>query len=255
MKTFKMSILITLLILLLPCTGFTQENSMKSFWIHEDVVKPSMIEEYETVCKELVSNMKKHNIAEADFIVSALAGSRYLYVGGISNMADLDKKVFSTLAEKMGPDAMSSLFERMDKCYEIEHDYVIHLDPELSYMPSGMTQTPEGKNYRKFHYLYITPENRNIVKEKMTAIKALWTSKKSKVDYRVYKSGFGTKGEFYMVAVAAKDAVDYAVSAKENQALLGEEGQKAMGELYENLLSYDEIVGEMRPDMAYSPSN
>lgn len=255
MKTFKKSILITLLILLFPCTGFAQESSMKSFWIHEDVVKPAKAMEYETICKELVSNMKKHNITEADFIVSALAGSRYLYVGGISNMADLDKKVFSTLSEKMGADAMSDLFKRMDECYDIEHDYVIHLDPDLSYMPSGMTQTPEGKNYRKFHYLYITPENRNVVKENMKAIKALYTSKKSKVDYRVYKSGFGTIGEFYMVAIAAKDAVDYAVSAKENQALMGEEGQKIMGELYKNLLRYDEIVGEMRPDMAYSPSN
>ncbi len=255
MKTLKKTILTAALILLLPLAGIAQESSMKSFWIHEDVVKPSMVMEYEAVCKELVSNMKKYNITEADFIVSTLSGSRYLYVGGISNMADLDKKVFSTLAEKMGGDAMSDLFKRMDKCYDIEHDYVIHLDSDLSYMPSGMTQTPEGKNYRKFHYLYITPENRDMVKEKMKAIKALWASKNSKVEYRVYKSGFGTKGEFYMVAVAAKDAVDYAVSAKENQDLLGEEGKKIMGELYKNLLKYEEYVGEMRPDMAYSPSN
>ena len=58
-----------------------------------------------------------------------------------------------------------------------------------------------------------------------------------------------------MVAVAAKDAVDYAISAKENQDLLGQEGEKIMGELYKNLLRYEEHVGEMRPDMAYSPSN
>jgi len=256
MRTLRITQLLLMLFVLSPFVSISQDmGKSQAYWVHEDVVKPSMVAEYEEVCKELISNMKTHNIQETAFIVSNTADNRYLYVSPLNNMADLDKPVFATLAEKMGGDAMSALFARMDKCYDIEHDYVINLEPELSYMPGGITQTPEGQDYRKFHYLHVSPGNRAVVKEKMKAVKAMFASKGSKTHYRVYSSGFGTRGEFYMVAVAAKDPLDYAQKGMENNELLGEDGQKTMWELMSNLLDYEEIPGNMRPDMAYSPSN
>jgi len=244
------------MILLIPLGSIAQDMTKnQSFWIHEDVVKPGMISEYEAVCKELLGHLKTHNIQEANYIVTNTVDNRYLYVGPIDSMADLDNSVFAGLAEKMGKENMNDLFNRMDKCYDVEHDYIITLDNDLSYQPGGINQTPEGENYRKFHYLYITPANRAVVKEKMKAVKDMFASKGSKVFYRVYRSGFGTRGEFYMVAVAAKDEVDYAQKAMANDALLGEDGNKVMRDLFSNLLRYEEYAGQMRPDMAYSASN
>ena len=253
MKTIKTALII--LTMLLPVAGLQAQMSdnIQSYWIHEDVVKPSMAVEYETVVKELLSNMKKHNIQEASFVVTNTDDYRYLYVAPIENMAQLDKPVFATLAEKMGSEAMTALFNRMDKCYDTEHDYVLNLDKSLSYMPDGITQTPEGKDYRMFHYLYVTPGNRAMVKEKMKAVKAMFETKGSKEYYRVYKSGFGTRGEFYMVAIAAADAVDHAMQTKANEELLGEEGNKLFGELFGSLLKYEGYTGRMRPDMFYVP--
>ncbi|MDX1314916.1 MAG: hypothetical protein R3356_05390 [Eudoraea sp.] len=255
MRTRKIKTLFLSLLFMVPVLLLAQDNSPMAYWVHEDVVKPGMASEYEEVSKELISNMKTHNIQGNGWIVTNTADGRYLYVGGIESMADLGKTPFPELAEKMGADKMGALFARMDKCYDTEHDYVIYLDEELSYMPGGITQTPEGQNYRRFHYLHYTPSNRAVVREKMKAIKDIFVAKGSKVDYRVYRSGFGNRGEFYMVAIAAKDPVDYAQSGMENQKLLGEEGQKAMGGLWENLLNYEEFAAQMRPDMAYSPSN
>ncbi|NNJ88756.1 MAG: hypothetical protein HKP53_05095 [Eudoraea sp.] len=256
MKTLKQSLIHFALILMIPLASVAQDMAKnQSFWVHEDVVKPGMIEEYEAVCKELIGHLKTHNIQDANFIVSNTADNRYLYVGPIDNMADLDNSVFSELGEKMGKENMNAMFNRMDKCYDVEHDYIITLDNDLSYQPGGIDQTPEGEDYRKFHYLYITPGNRAVAKEKMKAVKDMFTSKGSKVYYRVYRSGFGTRGEFYMVAVSAKDAVDYAQKAMANDALIGEDGGKVMWDLFNNLLSYEEYVGQMRPDMAYSASN
>ena len=119
-------------------------------------------------------------------------------------------------------------------------------------MPNGITQTPEGENYRQNHVLYITPSNRAIVKEKLQALKTLYSSKASKLYYRVYKSGFGTDGEYYMVAIAAKDAADYAKKSNENKALIGEELQSAINDMYFNSLRYEKIEGNIRPDLAYS---
>ncbi|MGB5822321.1 MAG: hypothetical protein WBG90_22755 [Saonia sp.] len=255
MKTLKMTLLTTYTLIFMLCFAQAQEESKtQAYWIHEDVVKPAMVAEYEAVCKELTENMKKHNIQEVNSLVANTVDSRYLWIGPIENMAQLDKPLFATLAEKMGAEEMGTLFNRMDKCYDIEQNYIIHLDKELSYMPGGITIAPEGQDYRKFHYLHFAPEDRAMIKEKMKAIKDMFQEKGSKVHYRVYKNGFGTRGEFYMVAVAAKDAVDYAQKATENDVLLGEDGNQRMGDLFSKLLKYEEFIGRMRPDMAYSPA-
>ncbi|TFG73121.1 MAG: hypothetical protein E4H26_10205, partial [Flavobacteriales bacterium] len=127
MKTHKLNFLLVLLLLIVP-GSLLQGQGNQAYWVHEDVVKPTMVGEYEGVVKELRDNMIKYNVPEAKFIVTNLADSRYLYVSPLANMAALDKPLFSTLAEKMGRDAMSALFNRMDKCYDVEQDYVITLD-------------------------------------------------------------------------------------------------------------------------------
>jgi len=254
MRTLKINLL-TVLLLVFSISIIQAQDTPKMYWVHEDVVKPSMVASYETVCKDLTSNLRKHNIQEFNVIVTNTADHRYLWVSPIASMADINYTAFNELSEKMGADAMTALFDKMNKSYDTEHDYVIHLDEELSYMPGGITQTPVGQDYRKFHYFHYTPANHDAVREKAMAIKKLFESKGSKVHYRTYKSGFGTRGAFYMVAIAAKDAVDYASKIAENNKLLGEEWAKTYGDFQASLLEYEIIEGQMRPDLAYSSSN
>ena len=228
-------------------------DSPQSFWIHEDLVKPSKVMEYEAVGKELIGHLKKHNIQEVNFMATSMDDNRYIFIGPLANMADLDQNIFATLSEKMGKEAFSDLFRRMDACYDVEHDYVIHLEPELSYMPEGISMVTEGADYRTYHFLHYTPANRAVVKEKVQAIRDLFARKGSKEYYRVYRSGFGAPNEYYMVAVSAKDAADQGTMASENTKLLGAEGEKAFGELFGSLLKYEKFTGRMRPDLFYQP--
>jgi hypothetical protein len=254
MRTLQINLLITLL--LLPFAFLQAQDASKSqmYWVHEDVVKPAMVSDYETICKELTSNLKKHNIQEMNAIVANISDNRYLWVSPIASMSDINYTAFNTLSEKMGADKMSALFDKMDKCYDIEQNYIIHLDKELSYMPDGITQTPEGEEYRKFHYYHYIPGNSEVVNKKITAIRNLFEQKDSKLNYRVYRSGFGTRGAFYMVAVAAKDAVDYANKIAANNELMGEEWQNTYADFMGSLEKYEAFVGRMRPDMGYSPT-
>ncbi|MBT8181083.1 MAG: hypothetical protein KJO53_05790 [Eudoraea sp.] len=255
MRRLKTGLTSLILLFLTGALGFAQEESnTQAFWVHEDVVKPSKVVDYESICKEFTDNLKKHNIQEISTIVTNTEDDRYLWVSPIANMAAIDKPIFTTLREKMGKETFSNMFNRMDECYDVEQDYVIHLDKSLSYMPEGITQTPEGEDYRKFFYFHITPSNRAMVKKTMEAITNLFASKGSKFYYRVYKSGFGTRGEFYMVAAAAKNPTDYSAKVAANNELLGDEWPKLYGELRSHLLKFEVFSGRMRPDMAYSPS-
>jgi hypothetical protein len=254
MKTLKITILMLCLLLLSTHYSLAQNtNEKKLYHVHEDQVKLSMVSEYESVVKELISLMKKNDIQNTSWISLVSDDSRYSYVEPIKNMAQLDQASFvSDLVEKEGKDVINGLFNRMDKCYDTELDYTLQLDSDLTYMPEGFTQTPEGQNYRHNHMLYVSPGNRSLVKEKMKAVKTLFATKGSKVYYRVYRSGFGANGEYYMVAIASKDPVDDAQKGQANNELIGEDGQKLFGELFSTLLKYEVVTGWIRPDLGYA---
>jgi hypothetical protein len=250
MKTLKTTIILAIIVLLSPMISIAQDM----YYVHQDVVKPSKVVEYEGILQEMMALTKKHNLQDTGWITLVSNNSNYSYVSPLANMAELDKPSFvAQLAEKAGKDVISRLFDRMDKCYDTELNYTLILDKDLTYMPNGFTQTPAGENYRNNHLFHISPSNRAAIKEKMKAVKALFESKGSKLYYRVYKSGFGTPNEYYMVAVAAKDAEDMELKGKANRDLLGEDLQKVLNELYFSSLRYEKLEGNIRPDLSYSP--
>ncbi len=253
MKIFKSTLLIAALLFFLLCIANAQNYNSQAYSIHEDLVKPSMVFEYEKTTKELILNCEKHNVQSAKWITTVTEDNRYLYVMPIENMAALDNNIFESLEENMGKENFGNLMSSFDKCLDKHGDYILILDKENSYMPQGITQTPEGKNYRKFLYYHVTPENFGTFMEKGKAIKALFEKKESKVYYRVYRSGFGTMGTYVMVAIAAKSAGDFEQMNAENMELLGEEGQNAFGELLKFTSRFENISARMRPDLAYSP--
>lgn len=255
MKTLKIKFLL-LLLFIIPIGALQgQDDSSQAYWVHEDRVKPSMVMEYEQAAKDLVAQSKKHQINGSMWITTSTMDFRYLYVSPINSLADINYDGFGTLQEKMGEEAFNKLFSDMDKCYDTHGDYVLILDKELSYMPSGLTQTPEGQDYRKFYYLHTTPGKVGKLKEKMAAVKKLYQDKGSKSEYRVYRSGFGTMGSYYMVAIAAEDAVSFESGGVENDKLLGDEAPKVFGEVMKYISKMEEISGRMRPDLAYIPEN
>lgn len=233
-------------------TGISQEKSTQMYWIHEDHVKPSMVGEYEAVSKDLVAACKKHGVKEAKWLTLATDNFNYIYVGEIDKMADLDKNIFAGLSEKMGKEAFSNLFTRMDKCYTDHLDYIITLDKDLSYQPSGINQMPEGKYYRNNVRYYVTPENYDKGYEIAKKYKKLFSEKGSKMYYRVYRSSFGSNGTFFMVAMAAESPEDYERMSAENRKLLGEEGAKLNQELLGIISKMDEMQGWMRTDLSYT---
>lgn len=246
MKTLKTTMLLVLVI----CFYSYTLQAQKMYRVHQDNVKPSMVTEYEKVAKEFHEACTAHNL-NANWITTVTDDLKYLYVAPLENFAALDEPLFANMAESMG-DKLGSMFGAMDKCYDSHGDYVIILDEDLSYMPEGMSQTQEGQNYRNFHYLYYSPENAQKLNDAMKAVKALFTSKNSTLHYRVYRSGFGVMESYYLVAVSSKDEVDSAMKGKSNDEVLGDERKEIFGNMMKYISNYDEVTGEMRPDLAYS---
>ena len=252
MRTLKTSLLMTAMLLLIPYVSIAQERKNQAFYVHEDQVRPSMIQEYEQISKEFKEACTKHNLQDVSWHVASTATGRYMSISPIENMADLDKNVMAPLAEKMGDEAFSDLFKRFNQCYDKHGDYVVYLNEELTYMPEGISTTTEGQNYRKWHFLHVTPDNIQNLKGKLKELKALFASKGSKEYYRIYHNGFGTMGDYYLAVLSAVDEEDYAKKSKANEVLLGEEGKKLFGEVFEYVYKYEVETGGMHPELGYS---
>ena len=106
----------TLLFLSILCLTFNVSQAQnKSYWVHQDNVKPSMVGEYEKIAKEFNAACKEHN-AQTSWITATTDDFRYMYVTPIENMADLDKRPFADMAKAMG-DSFGDIFNRFNKCY------------------------------------------------------------------------------------------------------------------------------------------
>lgn len=249
MKTIKSIFLLALMI----CLAISFTHAQKLFQVHVDFVRPSKLADYEKTAKDFAEACKKHN-PQTSWITVSTSDNRYMYVSPMENFAELDKNVFADMASSMG-DSFADMFRQFNTCYDKHGDYVLMLDEGLTYMPDGITQTPEGENYRKFYFLYYTPENQRKLTEAMRAVKETFASKGSKEYYRVYRSGFGVIDSYYMVAVSAKDEMDSAARGKANDELLGDSAREIFGNLMGALSKFEEVSGWMRPDLFYSPSN
>lgn len=249
MKNLKITMLIAIVMLTATITINAQNQR---FHVHADYVKPSMESEYVEISKAFVAECKKHNLQNTDWTQLRLDNGTYISFETIPNMAALDVDTFAPLVEKMGKEKFSALVDRYSKCYDRHGSYIITRIESLTYMPEGAIAAQEGQNYRKYHYLYVTPSTSKMIAEKMKAIKELYAKKGSKEYYRVYHSGFGTLGEFFLVVISAKDELSYAKQSDENDALIGDEGKKLLGDLFQNISRYDPVTGYIIPDLSYT---
>ena len=254
MKILKITILLALMLLVIPLTTSAQQTSTKQAYVfHSDPVYPSKLTEYEAVARKLSEKCTKHK-TKAGWATFKMNGTNYVYVSPIENMAELDENAFSDLQEKIGNEAFGNLFNEFNPFYDSHSDYVMILDKELSYMPSGINITPKDLNYRHNTLYYFTPKNYDKAVEIAKEFKKLYAKKGSKEYYRVYHSGFGTSGNYILVARASKNAAEFEKARMESNALLGEEAGKLFNKLLAVLLKSETMTGYLIPELSYFPN-
>lgn len=253
MKSIIKSGIVFLLFFLQLSVLQAQDNAKsQAYVVHEDPVNPSMVSQYEEAATNLVSVCKKYNLQDS-WLALMMDNFSYIYVSPIKNFAGLDKNTFAPLQEKMGKEAFEKMFADFDKCYDSHRDFVVILDKELSYMPSGININQPGMPYRHYTYYYVKPQDMAKGKEIAQSFHDLHTKKNSKMEYRVYRSGFGERENYFLVVTSAKSAEDYEKMLAENNQLLGEEGKQLFNELPKYISGVKNITAMVRDDLSYSP--
>lgn len=255
MKSIRSIIIFMALSLCIIFTITAQSDRYQMYVVHEDHVKDGMMNKHTEADKAILAAAKEHKMKGMDWLTFQAEDNRVMYLSPIENFAELDKNPFEDLKVKMGDEAFEKLFEPFAETYTKHGDYILRLDNELSYMPEGITQNTEGENYRELVYYHIPPGKGKKAEELAKSFKKLYTDKGSKVHYRLYKSGFGNMGNYYMVAVSAKDAAAMEKMRKENMELIGEEGKKLFAELEKTMSERKIVTGHIKPELSYQTQN
>ncbi|MDR5589965.1 hypothetical protein [Christiangramia sp. SM2212] len=242
-------------LLFMSFTLNAQSDRYQMYVVHEDHIKDGMKQKHENADKALLDAAKEHNMKGMDWLTFQADDNRVMYLSPINNFADLDKNPFEDLQKKMGKEAFDKLFDSFEDTYSKHGDYILRLDNELSYMPDGMSQTSDGNNYRELVFYHIPPGKGDKAEELARSVKKLYSEKGSKVHYRVYKSGFGTMENYFMVAVSGKDKASVEKARNENMELIGEEGKKLFAEIEKTASKQEVVTGHTRPDLSYITEN
>lgn len=251
MKPIKKFSVLLLICFLAGQFLYAQNDRYQLYVVHEDHVNEGMMDQHKKADKMLSTAAKEHNTKDSGWITFEADDNRVMYLSPISGMKDLDRFFFEDLQKKMGDEAFGKLFDSYDGTYSQHGDYILRLDKELSYMPDGMTQTPEGENYRELTYYHIPPGKEKEAEEMAKKVREMYSSKNSKVHYRLYKSGFGNMGNYFMVAVAAESPEDLEKKRKANMELMGEDGKKLFEEIDKTVTKKEKVTGYLRPELSY----
>ena len=231
-----------------------EESANKLFTVHEDVVKPSMVAEYEKATKAFQEALAKHDMPGLQNVVVQNDQMVYSYLTEIENMATLDERPFRDLKEKMGDEAFDAMFDAYKGTYVSHRNYMIRLRADLSYMPEGAADGGGGEmNFRHFDFAHFNPgksdEAREIAKEWVT----LYESKKSPMGFRTYTGDLGTNISTYTWVRWAKSAADFYTQEEKNRELLGEEGENLWNRTLAVMDKFEHNNGRVRLDLSYIP--
>ncbi|GAA4321590.1 hypothetical protein GCM10023115_49260 [Pontixanthobacter gangjinensis] len=251
MKSVKTLIAGLILLMFLNVKALAQNDRYQLYVVHEDHVKEGMMDKHKEGDKKIVKAAKDQNMKNMSWITFVADNNRVMYLSPIENMAELDKNPFDELEKKMGEEEFDKLFDSFDGTYSEHGDYILRLDNELSYMPNGMTVTPEGEHYRELTYYHIPPGEGEKAEEIAREVKKLYSEKNSNLHYRLYKSGFGNMGYYFMVAVAAKSPAEMEEKRKKNIDIIGDEGKAVLDKVENNFRDTEKVTGYIMPDLSY----
>lgn len=253
MKNFKLLGLILCCFLCSFSMQSQEDSRYQRYLIHMDPVKPAMQAEYEKTAAKFVK-MCKDNSYEHGWATLNTEDNKYFYISPLKNFAELDENPMAALREKVGDEEFEKIFKDFNKCYDSHSDFVLTLDKELSYMPEGVSAMEEGENYRENTKYYFAPENYGKAEEVAAAFKKFYSENNLNMHYRLYRSGFGTDGSYFLVAVSAKDAMDMERKSAEARKAMGPKAEELFGNLNKILLKTETMRGWMRPDLSYEIS-
>lgn len=224
--------------------------------VHQEVVKPAMVAQFEATSKEFVAMVKQHQAAAPHFKFVCLQGEdmRFTYAVPIDNMAGVDaiNGEFGALVQAGGAKFMEVL-TRGNAAIESVGEWIVREDPEGSYMPASPRLKADEVGYYAYDFYYLWPGKEEEAKAIAKEFAQLYKSKNIADGYRIFWTVMGPDMPMLFAEIGAKDAADLAQMEAATQKALGAEGQALFAKANQITRRFERQRAWLRPDLSNFP--
>jgi hypothetical protein len=241
--------------LLLPAAAPAQEDEgPQMFFVHQEVVKPSMIGEYEAAAAEWTKMMSGSDAAKGKIAYYAYSGPQigYVYVlpiGGFSDFSDIGD-AFDAVAEEVGAPWKAAGDRSNTAADHFESGFYVHR-PDLSYEPANPRLSEEEAQMVHWDFWYALPDKTDDLEAVAKEFVELYTSKGLDTGWNVYQAITGGDLPLYVVSVLARNEADFHANEARLSELAGAEAEKLGMKALKAARRVEPFIGWFRPDLSY----
>ena len=246
------------LAVLVSLAAFAVEPPKQQLYIlHEEVVNPSMIAQYEGATKDLIGAFGEKKMTSPSFGVNTYmsADMHYMYMTPLANWAQLDtiSKDWMGASEVIGKDRWADIQKRGNGAMLSYDEVVVARRDDLSYRPENPRLPETSEPFARLDYYYLRPGTEEQAEQVAKDFVALFKEKKIPDGFMIYMAQSGHDLPLLVAVIPAKSAADFAAADEKNTAALGDALRALQGRALSLTRRLERKDVWFRPDLSYMP--
>ena len=225
------------------------------FLIHEEVARPSMVAQYESVTRDLLNAFTEKKADPKVFGMRLYTSPdfHYYYVVPISSWAAMDAfpASWASISQAVGKDRWKDLMLRGNSAMSSYNEYVIMRRDDLSYVPANPRVPVQDRMYAHWSFYYVDAAHTDDIEQVAKDFVALYKSKNLDTGFTVYQVMSGNDLPLYIVSSAGRNAADYWANDERVNAILGNDVRPLQARAASYTRKLEMREGRLRPEMSY----
>lgn len=244
-------ILITIIATVFSLQGLIAQESNQLFLVREDMVLPSMVDEYERSIRDIKSYLEEKNEKDFTFYSHLMDDYSFIHMTPIPDLSKIENGIQSYYAGKVDDPEFYLLQDNMFETVDSYMYYILKYHNELSYVPEN-DDWSDGKQYRKWMFYQFMPNSQEEVKEVLKAWRSLYANKKIEMGYRIFAGMIGVEQPTFIFTTWAESPAAYQDQLEKVSEILGEEGSVLWNSMQQYIQDVEVIEGWYLPQYSYN---
>lgn len=220
--------------------------------VREDVVKPSMAENYENSLIDLAQFLTENKVKHVNYMTQLQDNFYYAHVAQLNSMEDINGGLKTFISGKEKSAKFDLIWADLNETIESFSYYVVKYEPELSYVPDGKVWLDDAP-YRRWNYLHFEPGTEKLAEDILMAWKNLYKNKGVKSGFRVFKGVIGLDQPVIMFTTWSESPLRYQEELQDSIDLLGDEGNILWFAMMDLVRKAETVEGYYLPQYSYIP--
>ena len=232
-----------------------QTPNPQLYLVHEDMVKPSAMMQYEAFAKDFLAALSEKKFSSPALSWTAFMTSdfHYIYIARIDNFAALDsfQAEWGRARESVGTSRWDEVMRRGNDAMLSHNKFVVLWRPDLSYMPANPRLAQPDRHYYRWDFHYLIPGHEKESEALARDFAALFRQKNITDSYNVYTGVIGNDLPVLLVAFPAKSEIDLLAEDERINASVGADMLPLQQRALAITRRFERREGTLRPDLSY----